>query len=415
MKKTLILYIFLFISQICVGQAKINLINNCPLILSDVNYQENEFIKEAATFLKDSEIVAMGEASHGASEFFTMRINFFKYLVENQGYRVFAIESTLATTYDLNKYLINGKGDAKSALSKLDNFYWYTEEVLELIEWIYEFNNNKEVEEKIWFYGIDINSLYPSVQAISQYLNKVESEKENKYPNLSKLLLSKSISKEELKLEDTYSKHSDDYIGKTAKWEYDFIKQCFFNVRQTKVNRIFSNEYRDSCQAENVAWIKEITDSKIFIWAHNYHISKYQIGNNKSMGYFLNEKYKDKYYNIGFDFKKGDIWAKKGSNVLTVILNGNKNRTCKTNPPKPNTFTHLLGQLNYPVIFMEVNKCKGKNTDLDHLLDSEQKLHYSDEWFSKRKEYKNYNIRKSFDALIYIEKVTPTKHFRLGK
>ena len=42
--------------------------------------------------LKDKKIVAMGEATHGTSEFFKMKHRFFEFLVEEMGYRVFAME-----------------------------------------------------------------------------------------------------------------------------------------------------------------------------------------------------------------------------------------------------------------------------------------------------------------------------------
>jgi len=414
MKK--IIYILLIIfSQLCNAQSDDNILTNCSLVLSDNNYQENQFIEQTISYITDEEIIAMGEASHGASEFFTMKTDFFKYLVEHKGFKVFVIESTLATTYNLNKYLMYGEGDAKSSLAMLDNLYWNTEEVLDLINWIYEFNQNKKEEEKILFYGMDINSLPPSVEAIKIYLDKVEPAKKEKYPNLGKILFSNKKEDKALiaALEKTFSEHSEEYIGKSSNWEYHFIKQCFTNTKQANNNKAFSLEFRDKCMAENVSWIKDVTNSKLFIWAHNYHVSKYQVGKEKPMGYFLNEKYNDNFYSIGFDFKEGEIWAKKGGNVLSILLNGNRNRICKTNEPKPNTFTYLFGLLNKPIIFLDIENCQGKNTNLDKFLNSNQLMHETSALFSKKSEYAKYHINKSYDALLYIEKVSPSKHFIL--
>ncbi|HFA49101.1 MAG TPA: erythromycin esterase family protein [Bacteroidetes bacterium] len=404
-----IVFIFLVIGQFCNAQP-LNNLSDCA-VLSGENYLENGFIENIAEYIKDKEIVAMGEAAHGAGEFFKMKADVFKYLAKNENFRVFAIESTLSTTYDLNKYLLYGEGDAKQSLKRLDNFYWNTAEVLDLVDWMYGYNKSKPAGEKLWFYGMDINSSYESVKAISAYIKKVEPDVETKVAKygdrMGRVLLSdkKDNKKRALEIEKIYAENERDYIAKSSEWEYQFIKQCFVNLKQTKL----PYKYRDQYMADNVGWLKNISGSKIFVWAHNYHVAKSQ----QTMGYFLNKKYGDGYYCIGFDFKEGEVWAKKGGNVFSVILHGNKNVRCTTSPPKEKTFTYKLAALNKPFVFFDVNNCSEKNKNLKKELSTVQKMHDAGAWFSEKSEYIDRVISRSFDGVLYIEKVSPSNHFYL--
>lgn len=51
---------------------------------------------------------------------------------------------------------------------------WRNTVIKDFIEWLRNYNDNKtEAKDKIAFYGMDLYSLYSSMEAVIQYLEKV--------------------------------------------------------------------------------------------------------------------------------------------------------------------------------------------------------------------------------------------------
>ncbi|MBZ0099596.1 MAG: erythromycin esterase family protein, partial [Taibaiella sp.] len=71
------------------------------------------FLKDV---LKDKTVIGLGEATHGTREFFQMKHRLVKFLVEEMGYRQFAIESNFAECMAINDYVRDGIGDPEMAL-----------------------------------------------------------------------------------------------------------------------------------------------------------------------------------------------------------------------------------------------------------------------------------------------------------
>jgi len=360
----------------------------------------------------DKEVIAVGEASHGASEFFRMKSEIFKHLVREGNVRVFCLESTFTTAFHLNKYLLDETESPKEAIGKLDNFFWNTEEVLELVQWIKNWNrlNPKDL---VYFFGIDVNSIQPSAELISKYIyecNLINNRRTKAY--YKELLISNSeesqVLIDSIKKELLHKKSS--YIKQSSKWEYDFLTYSLINLTQAKNYRYRKAKVsRDEYLAINVKWVKQYTGKKIFVWAHNNHVSKYY----GYMGHYLDKAYGDAFYAIGFDFSHGKFWAKKGSNLLSVKLNGNKFSVCTATPPKEKFLTYKFSSLGSSLFFLDLKTSSTKSKELKKIFSKTMKVHNTTEWFSKKTEYQKTVLNQAYDAIIYIEEITPSKHFVL--
>jgi erythromycin esterase len=87
----------------------------------------------------DARVVALGDATHGSHEFFTLHNRLAKYLIEHAGFRTVALEGP----YDLeklDKFVKTGEGDPAAALVVEAYFFWHVEEALDLILWIRAWN-----------------------------------------------------------------------------------------------------------------------------------------------------------------------------------------------------------------------------------------------------------------------------------
>ena len=100
----------------------------------------------------NARIVMIGEASHGTSEFYTIRAELSKKLIEQKGFHVIAVEGDWPSVQTVNQY-VKGFGDegasAKEVLIKSFNrwptWMWANEEVEEFTEWLKE--KNKSIRE----------------------------------------------------------------------------------------------------------------------------------------------------------------------------------------------------------------------------------------------------------------------------
>jgi erythromycin esterase len=129
----------------------------------------------------DARIVLLGEASHGTHEFYTWRTYITQQLIKKKGFDFIAVEGEWPDCYRINQY-IKGEADEKKAVDVLKTFnrwptwMWANWEIASLTEWLYQFNIDLTPEKRIGFYGLDVYSLWDSLDAIMNYLKKHDPE-----------------------------------------------------------------------------------------------------------------------------------------------------------------------------------------------------------------------------------------------
>ncbi|MDQ0247482.1 erythromycin esterase-like protein [Bacillus fengqiuensis] len=127
------------------------------------SYDDLDAIGEA---IGEAKYVLLGEASHGTSEFYTVRAELSKKLMKEKGFSFIAVEGDWPSCFSVNRYV---KGyDKKSARDALKDFnrwptwMWANEEVLSFIQWIKDYNQTSG--KNVGFYGIDVYSLWESME-----------------------------------------------------------------------------------------------------------------------------------------------------------------------------------------------------------------------------------------------------------
>ena len=82
--------------------------------------------------------------------------------------------------YRLNRYIKNYPSSGGNAYDVLKEFnrwptwMWANWEIVALAEWLYEFNRNLPANKKAGFYGLDVYSLWESMESIMKYLRKTD-------------------------------------------------------------------------------------------------------------------------------------------------------------------------------------------------------------------------------------------------
>src|SRR5438045_4836563 len=123
-------------------------------------------------------VVMLGEASHGTHEYYTWRAAISKRLIQEKGFNFIAVEGDWPDCYKINRFVKGYKDAGDSVKEVLLNFdrwptwMWANWEVAALAEWLRDFNATKPGDQKIGFYGLDVYSLWDSMYAMMDYVEK---------------------------------------------------------------------------------------------------------------------------------------------------------------------------------------------------------------------------------------------------
>jgi erythromycin esterase-like protein len=128
----------------------------------------------------EARYVLLGEASHGTSEFYTWRSRISHRLIREKGFTFIAVEGDWPDCYQINRYVKDRPGAAGAAQEVLHAFdrwptwMWANREIEQLAEWLRAHNSPLSEEKRVGFYGLDVYSLWESMSAVIEYLDRVD-------------------------------------------------------------------------------------------------------------------------------------------------------------------------------------------------------------------------------------------------
>ncbi len=327
-----------------------------------MSYEANviEKIKKSAVYLDDaaldillekigdSHIVLLGEATHGTHEFYIIRAEITKRLILEKNFNAIAIEGDWPDAYSLNNYIHNKAfihaHEALGAFDRFPSWMWQNIPMLHLTEWLKAHNLQKN--NSVSFYGLDLYSLYRSIDTVINYLEKIDPHLalQAKYlyscfeqfrhdPQVYGYSIFSQLSKS---CQDEVIKELKEL--ETLEWRLIEEKkvssdEIFFLIQNARVIKnsekyyrsLFINEInnwnlRDSHMMETVEEIikhhKKMgnINPKIVIWAHNSHIgnsaaTQMSLQGEFNIGQLIKEKYKDDSFSLGFTTYNGTVSA----------------------------------------------------------------------------------------------------------
>jgi erythromycin esterase len=366
-----------------------------------------------------AEVVCLGESRHDIHEQFQLKHRFIKYLVEEMNFKTFALEASLPYSNKINDYILNGNGNLDELMSNMPGwFLWDTQEIKDILNWLYEYNKGQDIENKVNFYGIDIVAPNNGLEQIFEYLQKVDNPyfEQIKTKNFARNIIEdnqwqttfhryaqlqeeeKQILKENYNELYQYIKQNEiSFIENSSKNEYEWILRIAYSANEannmfTETDRLKMGLIRDNAMANISLWIKERNDNLI-IWAHNVHIIKSEFTMNmfpdnpiQGMGYILNQKLKDNMVSIGASFNQGAFQ--------------NENRTFE--PPERSTMEGTLAEFNMDYFILNL---KGKSEDKTVV-----------EWLNSAKVIRGQEFEmsfipiKSFDAMFFTNTISKVRY-----
>ncbi len=118
----------------------------------------------------DARIVSLGEATHGSREFFQLKHRMVEFLTTQMGFTIFSIEANMPEAYKLNDFILNGTGDPAKLIKGTYFWTWDTQEVLDMVLWMREFN--KSGKGRIEFTGFDMQTPTVAVDIVREWVAK---------------------------------------------------------------------------------------------------------------------------------------------------------------------------------------------------------------------------------------------------
>lgn len=390
----------------------------------------------------DARIVLLGEASHGTYEFYAERAALTRLLIEQRGFRAVAVEADWPDAYRVNCF-VRGTGDDPDSAAALGNFtrfpawMWRNTVVRDFVTWLRAHNAAvPDAHARVGFYGLDLYSLYSSIEAVLSYLDKVDpnaaqraryrygcfehfGEDPQAYGYSASINLSQSCAEGALDQLHELQQRAEQYAnrdGQRAEEEFFYAEQ---NARLAKnaeayyrtmfEGRVSSWNLRDTHMADTLDALVAHLDrhggpkSKVVVWAHNSHLGDARAtelgqGGELNVGQLVRERYGDEAALIGFTTYSGTVTAARDW--------GGPAKHRRVRPGLNGSYEALLHAVNVPRFVLPLRSENEAVTILSsERLERAIGVIYRPET-ERLSHYFHVSLPDQFDAIIHIDRTS---------
>lgn len=301
----------------------------------------------------ESRFVLIGEASHGTHEFYRERAQLSKRLIIEKGFDAVAVEADFPDAYRVNRY-VRGESSDQDAVDSLGGFkrfpawMWRNADVLDFVGWLRTHNDDlPAASKKVGFYGLDLYSLHTSIDAVLDYLNKIDPEGARRareryscfdhfgddtqvYGYATGLGIADSCEEEVVGQLVELNRRAAELAlrdGRVARDDFFFAKQNALLVKNAEQyyrtmyrSDVSSWNLRDRHMAETLDALdlhltaENARPAKIIVWEHNSHLGDARATDmgrrgEWNVGQLARQKYGGDAYLIGFSTDHGTVTA----------------------------------------------------------------------------------------------------------
>ena len=268
---------------------------------------------------KDVRVIGIGEATHGNREFQTVKLEVLEKVVTEGNGRSIAFEISAGEGAKINDAIHETDSDINELIGTISYPIYDTEEIVNLLSWMREYNMSVPYEESLMFYGIDMQGAFESVKYMQakidsspeiftdeekNKLSGIDADKDDydKYRDLFEEIYNRTSG-----LEDVESQ----LIAIQASVVLQSIDAPDFEESQTEYGN-----YRDKSMAQNLKSYSEIEEnrgfSQIVVTAHNGHVMRGSSDMSNSslslaMGERIDQIFDGSYYCIGTEFYNATV------------------------------------------------------------------------------------------------------------
>ncbi|KMQ50922.1 Protein-L-isoaspartate O-methyltransferase [Chitinispirillum alkaliphilum] len=382
----------------------------------------------------EARIVLLGEATHGSHEFYQTRAMITARLIEEKKFNAVAVEADWPDAYRVNKF-VRSFGDMKQAIESLEEFkrfpkwMWRNADMLQFVQYLREHNEELAPESGVGFYGLDLYSLYSSIDAVISYLEKVDPQaaeqarkryscfeqygpESQSYGLAMRYVHSDCRQQAIAQLQELRNK-SVEYMRRNG-----FVSQeeQFFAEQNARVaqdaeeyyramfsGRVSSWNLRDKHMAntlnELILHLSKFSSPKVVVWEHNSHLGDaratevHRYGE-INLGQLLRERYGNGVFSVGFTTHTGTVSAASSW--------GGEVERKNINPSLPESYEYLFHQTGIPSFYLNLQN----NPELDFLKRQHLERAIGVIYLPQSEKVSHYfraSLPQQFDSVIHID------------
>ena len=135
-------------------------------------------VEDVFALVRDARVCLFGEASHGTQEFYELRCDVSKRLIQEAGCMAVCIEGDFPETSSLHRYVMgySASDDVDDALLPFQHRFpvwmWRNEPVREFLLWLRAHNASLPCEKRCGIFGLDLYSLGFAMECVVGYLKR---------------------------------------------------------------------------------------------------------------------------------------------------------------------------------------------------------------------------------------------------
>ena len=293
----------------------------------------------------------IGEAPHGTHEFYAERAAITKRLILEKDFGAVCIEGDWPDASRVDRYLKNVTDDrsAEEALGGFKRFptwLWRNEVVRDFVAWLREHNDGQRESRRAGFYGLDLYSMYGSIEAVLKYLDRVDpdaarraryryscfehfNEDSQAYGYAAASRMIESCEQDAVQTLVELRSRALDYVSRDGRRAIDDFFSAEQNARLVHNaehyyrsmfrGRQSSWNLRDRHMAETLEAVEQHLAAtgrspKVVVWAHNSHLgdARYTDMSRRgelNLGQLARQRYGDEARLIGFSTHTGAVTA----------------------------------------------------------------------------------------------------------
>lgn len=355
-------------------------------------------------------VVALGEATHGTREFFQMKHRLLEYLVSELGFSVFAIEANWPESEAVDEYVRTGRGDPARALAGLYFWTWNTEEVLDLIRWMRQWNAVPG-HRQVRFYGFDMQAGAVSAERLAARLQQIDAALAAEVgPALARLAADERADApkvENLAAVAAVLPRIAERLPKPASatdrqalvdHQYVRVLQQYTELRSDAKG---ATKLRDRAMADNVRWIADVAEpgSRIVLWAHNWHVA-----NSDEpfpwMGHHLETALGKEYLPVGFLFHHGAFQA------MGRVGRGRGLNEFAVGPPPAGALEDTFERAGWPLCLLDLRRLPPSGTVAEWFRSPQSVREIGASFSGEANMARELVLPDEYEAVIYVETTT---------
>lgn len=307
--------------------------------------EADSLVDRLASRAKDHRLVLLGAATHGSQEFYAWRRWITERLIQRHGFHFIAVEGDWPDSQSINRFVL-GTNEEPDPYKVLHRFYrwptwlWANSEIARLIDGLQRHNALQFPYKKVQFYGLDLYSIYESVDSVLRFLERVNplyaERARNRYAcferfNRDELALAQSFlhypddCEEELviSLQEMHQFRIEHPPGVEEEALFDAeqnaraIRDAERYYRAVMRGDAGSQRLRESHMLDTLKAVmnRHGPGSRGIIWAHNRHVGDSEASAEKELGWeslrtLLGRELGEKeIFSVGFGTHRGSVIA----------------------------------------------------------------------------------------------------------